>query len=62
MRGWGGGCMAGGMHDTHPPGRSYSYGIWSMSGRYASYWNAFLLSPNLSNSLKAFRDNSNDTF
>ena len=36
-------CMARGMHDMHPPGRYYSYGIRSMSGRYASYWNAFLL-------------------
>ena len=31
--------------------------IRSMSGRYASYWNAFLLSLN---SLKTFRENSND--
>ena len=48
-------CMAGGhawlgdMHgrgcDTHaPPGRHYGYGIRSISGRYASYWNAFLFS------------------
>ena len=37
-------CMAGG-HAWHacPPGRHYGYGRWSMSGRYASYWNAFLL-------------------
>ena len=29
--------------DTHtPPGRHYGYGIWSMSGPYASYLNAFL--------------------
>ena len=35
---WLGACMVGGMHDMHaPPGRHYSYGIWSMSGRYASY-------------------------
>ena len=49
---WWGGCMAGGAcmggHAwqggvTHtPPGRYYRYGIRSMSGRYASYWNAFL--------------------
>ena len=49
-----GGCMMGGMHgrsgisDMYAPlppfpGRYYGYGIWSMSGRYASYWNAFLL-------------------
>ena len=35
-----GACMAGGMHGT-PPDRYYE--IRSMSGRYASYWNAFLL-------------------
>ena len=29
-------CMAGGMHGRY-------YEIWSMSGQYASYWNAFLL-------------------
>ena len=30
----------------HPPGQTPSehYGIWSTSGRYASYWNVFLLS------------------
>ena len=35
----------GGGHVWHafPPGRYYGYGIPSMSGRYASYWNAFLL-------------------
>ena len=40
----GGGCAwKGGMHDMHvPPGRYYGYGIRSMSGRYTSYWNAFL--------------------
>ena len=26
-----------------PPRRDADSGIWSMSGRYASYWNAFLL-------------------
>ena len=49
-----GACMAGGMHGdggvcvaggcachAHPPGRYYRIG--SMSGWYASYWNAFLL-------------------
>ena len=37
-------CMAGGVHDSHAPlpCRYYGYGIRSMSGRYASYWNAFL--------------------
>ena len=58
MHGWGacvvgvhgnGACMGGihvwrgGMRDTHPsPGRYHGYSIWSMSGQYASYWNAFL--------------------
>ena len=38
-----GACVAGGVHVMHaPPGRYYGYGIRSMSGRYASYWNAFL--------------------
>ena len=35
-----GACMAGGMHGMYPPSRYYK--IWSMSGQYASYWNAFL--------------------
>ena len=49
-----GACMAGGGHvwqggmcmargcawHACPPGRYYN--IWSLSGRYASYWNAFL--------------------
>ena len=36
-----GACMAGWVCATHaPPGRYYE--IRSMSGRYASYWNAFL--------------------
>ena len=53
----GGLCVAGGcvwqdgMHGTGcachacppSPGRYYDYCIRSMSGRYASYWNAFLL-------------------
>ena len=44
-----GGCAwQGGMHvrgrawHAHPPARYYEIG--SMSGRYASYWNAYLLS------------------
>ena len=44
---WQGACVAGGMHGRGvwiaggvPPGRYYM--IRSMSGRYASYWNAFL--------------------
>ena len=43
----GGACMAGGMCGRGtcmacmPPCRYYK--IWSMSGRYVSYWNAFLL-------------------
>ena len=32
-------CMAGGMHGRGVHGRYYE--IWSMSGQYASYWNAF---------------------
>ena len=34
---WWGACML-----CMPPGRYYGHGIRSMSGRYASYWNAFL--------------------
>ena len=30
-------------HPEHPPPSNRHYEIWSMSGRYASYWNAFLL-------------------
>ena len=43
-----GGCMAGGVHGrghachTHHPPHTMRYGR-SMRGRYASYWNAFLL-------------------
>ena len=33
---WWGACVAGGVHGRY-------YEIRSMSGRYASYWNAFLL-------------------
>ena len=45
-RGWG--CLhPGGLHSegglSRPLPIGY-YGIWSKSGRYASYWNAFLLS------------------
>ena len=41
---WQGGMHGrGGMCATHTPlTRYYGYGIRSMSGRYASYWNAFL--------------------
>ena len=45
-------CKGGGhawqaMHAcTPPPGRYYE--IWSMRGRYASYWNAFLFTLNFS--------------
>ena len=36
-------CMAGGRAcHACPPDRYYGYGIRSMSGRYVSYWNAFL--------------------
>ena len=40
-----GACVAGGRAchaRPPPPARYYGYGIRSMSGRYASYWNAFL--------------------
>ena len=39
------GCAwQGGLRDMHaPPGRYYGYCIGSMTGRYASYWNAYLL-------------------
>ena len=41
----GGHAWGGGMCDTHAPACRYcGYGIRSMSGRYASYWNAFLFS------------------
>ena len=40
---WWGVCMAEGCAcHAHPPCRYYGHGIQSMSGRYASYWNAFL--------------------
>ena len=36
-------CMTGGhVYHAHSPNRYYSHGIWSMSGQYASSWNAFL--------------------
>ena len=38
--GWGVVCMGEGVGQTPPIGY---YGIWSTSGRYASYWNTFLL-------------------
>ena len=38
-----GACVVGGMWHAYPPSRYYGYGIRSMSGRYASYWYAFLL-------------------
>ena len=50
VHGWGA-CMAGGCawlvgacmaHMPPPPSRYYGYSIRSMSGQYASYWNAFL--------------------
>ena len=48
MHGRGGMCvyMAGGALHTHPPPRQILQDTVtrSMSGRYASYWNAFLLS------------------
>ena len=36
-----GGSPSGGCADRPPP--MINYGIWSTSGRYASYWNSFLL-------------------
>ena len=38
---WGGVCIQGGKGVYIPPIRYY--GVWSTSGRYVSYWNAFLL-------------------
>ena len=38
-----GACMAGQVCATQLPPPSRHYGIQSMSGQYASYWNAFLL-------------------
>ena len=43
-------CMAGGLHGMHGPPNRY-YEIRSMSGRYASYWNAFLINKTLSSKL-----------
>ena len=40
---WGCSCQVGGT-PLPPPHRYYGYGILSMSGRYASYWNAFFYS------------------
>ena len=37
-----GACMAGGTCMVGGVRRYYGYGIRSMSGRYPSYWNAFL--------------------
>ena len=55
---------------VHPPGQIHTpqagtppmvhAGIRSTSGRYASYWNAFLLSLNSLNSVKTFWENSID--
>ena len=43
VHGWGCAWQAGGLHAMHTPSRRYyGYGIRSMSGRYTSYWNAFL--------------------
>ena len=39
----GGACVAGGMHGRGGGVHGRYYEIRSMSGRYASYWNAFLL-------------------
>ena len=51
MRGWGGGmgCVCawpggGGMRGMHAPQPDTTRYGRSMSGRYASYWNAFLFS------------------
>ena len=44
----GGHVWQGDVRDMYAPlGRYYGYGIRSMSGRYASYWNAFLVYSNL---------------
>ena len=39
----GGYAIQGGWADSPPPKKIGYYGIRSTSGRYASYWNAFLL-------------------
>ena len=55
---WWGACMTGSVHDMHAPSRYYE--IWSVSGRYASYWNAFLFwSVTLSVRIFTLRDVSN---
>ena len=41
---WGGACVAGGCTCHTCPPDTMRYG-WSIHGRYASYWNAFLLLP-----------------
>ena len=38
----GGVCIWGGWVDPPPPSYMGYYGIWSTSGRQASYWNAYL--------------------
>ena len=38
----GGICIRGGLDRPPLPRYTGYYGIWSMSGRHASYWNAFL--------------------
>ena len=44
MHGRGDMCGRGSMHATHAPCQIlWDMVIWSMSGQYASYWNAFLL-------------------
>ena len=53
---WQGACVAGGVHSRArtlppPPGRYYE--LRSMSGRYASYWNALLFFNVLDNGLDA---------
>ena len=47
----GGACVAGGEHG----GGGGMHGIRSMSGRYASYWNAFLFDYSFSFRLKNIR-------
>ena len=54
---WGGACskFSGGGACSKFSGGSPIFGIRSTFGRYASYWNAFLLSLNSVNSVKTFR-------
>ena len=49
----GGSASAGGALGRPPPPPFGYYGIRSIRGRYASYWNAFLLNKNIHRSLRS---------